>query len=161
MSYAQLGSTGGGGGAVTSVTGVSPITANGVSGVAQVGAVSIGLDNYSNQTATTVNATPNNTMTFALSALPAVYTFDLNYTAFDITDNAGAGFSIFGTIRTDGATAVLIGTPDKIINIEAATPMTASDANLVVSGNNAIFQVTGVAAKTIQWRCIAFITQVS
>jgi len=139
-------STGVGGG----ITTVGNLSAN---------TLTLSLTSYSSQTVTTTDATPNNSMTIALGAVPGVYTFDINVSAFDVTDTAGAGYSLFGTIRTTGAAAVLVGVPDKIINQEAA--MATSNVILTVSGNNAVIQVTGVAAKTIDWKAITFYTFVS
>lgn len=139
-------STGVGGG----ITTVGNLSAN---------TLTLSLTSYSSQTVTTTDATPNNSMTIALGATPGVYTFDINVSAFDITDTAGAGYSLFGTIRTTGAAGVLVGLPDKIINQEAA--MATSNVILTVSGNNAVIQVTGVAGKTIDWKAITFYTFVS
>lgn len=102
---------------------------------------------------TTANSTPTTLSTFALGVTPGVYNFDIQVAGYDITDTAGVGYFISGSVRTTGAAAVLVGTPDKITNEEAST--TACDANLIVSGNNAIVQVTGINAKTINWRSLS------
>jgi hypothetical protein len=102
---------------------------------------------------TTNNNTPTTITTFNLGTTPGVYTFDINIAAFDVTDSLGIGYSIFGTTRTDGTTAVICGTPDKIVNEEAGT--SAADANIVVSGNDVIIQVTGLTGKTINWNSIS------
>jgi len=102
---------------------------------------------------TTNNNTPTTITTFSLGTTPGVYTFDINIAAFDVTDALGIGYSIFGTTRTDGTTAVICGTPDKIVNEEAGT--SAADANIVVSGNDVIIQITGLTGKTINWNSIS------
>lgn len=102
---------------------------------------------------TTSNATPTILTTFALGATPAVYNFDIQVVGYDVTDNLGVGYFISGSVRTTGAAAVLVGTPDKITNEEVGT--TGCDANLTVSGNNAVVQVTGLAAKTIDWKALS------
>lgn len=117
------------------------------------------LDNYYNLTATTNNAVPNVTMTIPLGLTPGVYTLDVNVSAYNITDTAAAGFSLFGTVKTDGVVGTLIGVPDKIINNEVS--MATTDANIVISGNNIVIEVTGIAAKVINWRSITFYTFVS
>jgi hypothetical protein len=101
---------------------------------------------------TTTNATPTAIATFALGATPAVYTFDIQIACLNVTSVNGDGYFISGSIRTDGATATLCGTPDKIINEEVSD---TADANLVVSGNNAVIQATGIAATTHDWRTVA------
>lgn len=111
------------------------------------------LTNRVQGTVTTTDATPTSASTFALGATPGVYNFDIQIVAYDITDTAGAGYFISGSIRTTGAAAVVVGTPDKINNEEAAT--VACDANLTGSGNNAVINVTGIAGKTINWKVLS------
>lgn len=117
------------------------------------------LDNYYNLITTTTNATPDVSMAIPLGSVAGVYTFDINISAYNTTDVSGGGYSLFGTVRTNGTTATLIGLPDKIINNEPS--MSTSDASLIVSGNNAVLQVTGILAKVINWRAIVFYTYVS
>lgn len=92
--------------------------------------------------------------TFALGATPGVYNFDIQIVGFDVTDTEGVGYFISGSVRTTGAAASLVGTPDKIIN-EVVGVTTAADASLIVSGNNAIVQVTGIAGKTFNWKALS------
>lgn len=156
--------TGNTGGAVPPTAGNINIVGSSTSGITFAGnpatsTLTASLNSYSSQTVTTTDATPNSSMTIALGSTPGVYTFDINISAFDTTDIAGAGFSLFGTVRTTGSAGTLVGVPDKIVNQEAA--MSTSDATITVSGNNAVIQVTGVASKTIDWRAITFYTFVS
>lgn len=113
----------------------------------------IQLTNRIQNSTTTANATPTAISTFALGATPGVYTFDINIAGFDTSDTLGLGYSLFGTLRTNGITATLVGTPDKIVNEESAT-VNACDANLIASGNNAVIQVTGLAGKNIDWNSV-------
>lgn len=121
--------------------------------------VDIVLTNRITGTVTTVNATPTIISTFPLGAIPGVYTFDVQIAAYDVTDTAGVGYFIEGSIRTTGAAGVVVGTPDKVINEEA--PTVTCDANLTVSGNNAVITVTGIAGKTINWRVLSIYIFVS
>lgn len=155
--------TGNSGGAV-SPDGSGNINTLGGSGITIVGTplsntLTANLNSYSNLTTTTTNATPDTSMTIALGAVAGVYTFDVNVSAFNATDVAGAGYSIFATVRTDGASATLVGTPDKIVNEETA--MINANADVTVNANTAVISVTGIAAKTIRWRAISFYTFVS
>ena len=111
------------------------------------------LTNRIQNTTTTNNNTPTTITSFSLGTTPGVYTFDVNIAAFDVTDSLGIGYSIFGTERSDGKTAVIWGTPDKIVNEETGT--SAADANIVASGNNVIIQITGITGKTINWNSIS------
>ena len=111
--------------------------------------LTIQLTNLLSGTTTTVGAATGDAITFAIGATPRTVVFDIRIAAFNSSTPAGAGYNLFGTVRTDGVTATLSGTPDKIVNEEAA--LFAADANLIVSGNNTIIQVTGVAGLTINW----------
>jgi hypothetical protein len=134
---------------------VSTNNANGIQtdGSSGGNTLTVELTNRVQGTVTTADATPTTLTTFALGAVPGVYNFDIQIAGYDLTDVAGIGFFISGSVRTTGAAAILVGTPDKIVNDEAAT--VTCDANLIVSGNNAIVQVTGIAAKTIDWRSLS------
>lgn len=101
---------------------------------------------------TTGGAVTLDLITFPMGALATVRTFDIMIVGFNTTTPSGVGYEIFGTVRTTGAAAILVGTPDKVLNEEAAS--ITADANLVVSGNNAVVRVTGAAGQTINWRAI-------
>ncbi len=140
------------------------VTTNNVNGIQTDGSsgsntLTIELTNRIQGTVTTADATPTTLTSFSLGATPGVYTFDIQISGFDTTDTAGCGYFISGSVRTTGAAAVLVGTPDKIVNEEAAT--VACDANLVVSGNNAVVQVTGIVGKSIDWRSLSIYIFVS
>ena len=98
---------------------------------------------------TTSNDTPTNIISFALGAVPGVYTFTGDITAFDSTDGAGASYGLVSGIRTDGATATEIGSQFDTNFEELA--LVDAEVDVAVSGNNAIFTVTGIAATTIDW----------
>lgn len=101
---------------------------------------------------TTVGAVTTDIITIPLGAVAAVTSYDILVAGNNTTDGQGVGYSLFGTVRTNGAAASLQGTVDKISNENAGS--VAADANLVVSGNNAIVRVLGIAAKTINWSAI-------
>lgn len=134
------------------------ISANNVNGI-QTTTITNGSANHYTQltnrisgSVTTTNATPTTIASFSLGATPAVFTFDIQIVSFNMTDVNGDGYFISGTARTDGTTATLCGTPDKIINEEVAD---TADANMVVSGNNVIFQADGIMGKTHHWSVLA------
>jgi len=138
------------------------VTSNNNNGILVAGnpgtsTLTVELTNRITGSVTTSNATPTTLATFSLGATPAVFTFDIEIACFNTTDINGDGYSIFATARTTGAAANLCGTPDKVVNEEVAD---TADANLVVSGNNVIVQVTGIAGKTHNWRVVATYVQV-
>lgn len=101
----------------------------------------------------TVGAVNGDIVTFPLGASAGTFTFDINISAFNSSTPLAAGYKIFGTVRTTGAAATLIGTPDKVVHEEGA--LSAANADLVVSGNSAIIRVLGVAGLTINWGATA------
>jgi hypothetical protein len=137
-------------GGTSSINNTNGVQTDGSSGS---NTLTIQLTNRVPGTVTTADATPTTLSTFALGATPGVYNFDIQIVGYDTTDIAGVGYFISGIVRTTGAAAVIVGTPDKITNEEAATA--TCDANLIVSGNDAIVQVTGIAAKNINWRALS------
>jgi len=107
---------------------------------------------------TTIDATPTTIASLNLGATPAVFVFDIQISSFNATDINGDGYFISGSARTDGVSATLCGTPDKIINEEVSD---SADANMVISGNNVIVQATGIAGKTHRWRTVATYVEVT
>lgn len=94
-----------------------------------------------------VGASTINVITFDLGATAAVYIMDIRMVVFDSGNVEGAGYNIFGTIRTTGAAATLVGTPDKIVNEEGG--LLAGDANMIATGNNFQLQFTIPAGSTV------------
>ncbi len=117
------------------------------------------LTNRLQGTGTTVGATTADLVTFSLGATPATYVIEANFAAFESTTPAGAGYSLFGTVRTTGAAASLVGTPDKINNENTA--LMPSTADIVVSGNDVILRVTGTAALTVNWSTVGYYVMVT
>jgi len=110
------------------------------------------LTNRATGSVTTVGATTSAAITLPLGAVPGVYTFDIVVAGFATAGPGvplGAGFTIVGSIRTTGASAVLI--PTQVPDHFEEGAMAASTALLAVSGNNALVNVTGVAGFTIDW----------
>lgn len=102
-------------------------------------------------TATTTDATPTTITTLALTAA-GTYSIEAKIAAYNTTDGTGAGYKIFTTAVSDGATAIKLGTEDKITNEQSG--MTACDVSVTTSGANVLIQVTGIAGKTINWSCV-------
>lgn len=115
--------------------------------------------NQVNGTTTTIGAVTGDVITFSLGATPGTYQFNVRVAAFDATTPLGAGYELVGAVRTTGAAGTVIGTIDKTINEEGA--LSAGDATIVASGNNAIVRVTGTAGKTIHWKADLTYTFVS
>ncbi|MEN6512258.1 MAG: hypothetical protein ABFD00_10580 [Chloroherpetonaceae bacterium] len=122
--------------------------------------LTVQLTNRAVGTTTTVGAVTAAVITFPLGAIPGVYTFDITiagYASAGIGSPLGCGFTIVGSVRTDGAAATLI--PTQVVDhfeegtLGAAPQVTAA---LAVSGNNALVNVTGktdgAAGFTINWK---------
>jgi len=131
-------------------------TANNNNGIQTVGSgatVTVEITNRLQATGSTVGAVNTDLVTFALGATPGTYTFDISVSGFESTTPAGCGYQLFGTIRTDGVTATLVGPPDRIANEEAA--LTTCQAALLVSGNSAVIRVTGAVGLTVDFGTVA------
>jgi len=115
--------------------------------------LTVQLTNRLQGTGTTVGATTADLVTFSLGATPGAYNFELKIVGYTTTGPAATGFTILGTMRTSGAAATLVGTPDETV-IEDIS-MLASDVDMVASGNNLIIRSTGVAGLTIDWNVVA------
>ena len=115
--------------------------------------LAIFLTNRKVGTGQTVGAVTDDLFTQNLGGTPGVYNFQCYASAFESTTPAGAGFTVFGAVRTDGASATIIVTDDVITDAEAALPDV--DVDIVTSGNDIIFRATGQAGLTIDWKVLA------
>lgn len=131
--------------ASTSVKGVASYNSNDFS----VSSGVVSLKNSVHNTAQTIGAVTADLITVALGATPGVYTFDCRIAGFDSATPSGAGYTIVGSVRTDGASATLL-SGQAVDSFEEATTA-ACAGSLVVSGNNAIFRVLGALGLTINW----------
>lgn len=121
--------------------------------------LTVEITNHLTGSLTTSGAVTSNIITFPLGVTPGTYTFDCDVVAFESTNPAGAGYNIWGTIRTTGAAAIIVGIPDKIVNEDAA--LILSDVSLTVSGNSMILQVSGIAGLNINWESDVTYTKVN
>lgn len=112
------------------------------------GSIGLDVEDTVAGTATTVGATTQNIITVPLGITPGTFQFEARVKAFETTTPAGAGYNLYATFTTDGATATLVG-DQPIFNEDLA--LADADAYFVASGNNAILQVLGVTALTVHW----------
>ena len=137
-------------------------TANNNNGIQDTGSgstVTILLTNRITGTGTTVGAATTTLATFSLGATPGAYNVEAKFIGFNASTPASTGYTVLGTVRTTGAAGALDGVPDET-PIEHVALIT-SDVNLVISGNDLLFQVVGVAGLTINWSVLATYTFVS
>lgn len=136
-------------------TGADPVPADYVSTssiTAQVDAVgaTVGfvVAGHTDDTIQTIGAVTGDIITIPLGAVAGTFRFTAMVKAFDAATPSSAGYSVFGTFRTDGLAATLVGNQDLF---EEDVALTAADAYFIASGNNAVLQVLGVAGLTIDW----------
>jgi len=94
----------------------------------------------------TTDATPTNLLSIALAANSCV-TLSGTLAASDAAFGSGVGGSFNITAYRAAGAAVGLADPVVIVSSDSAATFTA-----VLSGNNLIVQVTGVAATTINWK---------
>lgn len=111
------------------------------------------LSNRRVDTGSVTGAITTDLFTQDLGGVAGTYNFQVFVSGFESTTPAACAYTIFGSIRTTGAAATLIITQDIIADEEAA--LLGADCELVVSGNNAILRVTGVAGLTINFKALA------
>src|SRR6187402_447550 len=121
------------------------ITKGGVVGTGTANEVDIIITNRIAGTVTTTDATPTAIITFPLT-VTGTYAIECRIAGYNTTGTLGAGYSLFGTARFDGANANLVGTPDKITNEEGG--MSAANITMTVSGVNVLINAVGYAAQT-------------
>ena len=115
----------------------------------------IQLTNRISGSATSTGSVTTTLITFPLSATPGTYTFDISIAGFataGVGTPLGAGYTIVGAIRSTGVSAVLL--PSQAVDSFEEGSLSANLASLSVSGNNALVQVSGVAAYTIDWHAV-------
>ena len=119
--------------------------------------LNVQLTNRFTGSGTTIGATTANLFTFALGATPGCFFIRVECTCFDSVTPSGAGYETYTTVRTDGANAHIIGDTDSIVHEDPG--LNNTNALIVISGNNVIFQVTGVVGLTIDWTCVGSFIQ--
>jgi len=138
-------------------------TQNDDNGITTEGAgdtVTILITNRLQNSGTTNGAVNLDLISFSLGATPANYIFEIKIAAFSPLNNVGGGWSLFGTVRTDGATATQIETEDKINNKDAL--IATADVNFATSGNSFVLRVTGSAGITdLNWSAVGLYTRVT
>lgn len=102
---------------------------------------------------TTVGSTTGSMLNFTLEASPSTYFFTCNIAGKCTADGTGLGWFLICPVRTDGSSATVIGNP--IINGNLDSDLAAASIALIASGNNIILQVTGVTAKTINFKTVS------
>lgn len=106
-------------------------------------------------TVTTVGTVTSAIITFAPTVI-GTYAIECRIAAYNTTAALGAGYSIFGTVRFDGANCNLCGTVDKIVNEEG--PMSSANVTMTVSAGNLLINGVGYAAQTINWSAVGLYT---
>ena len=135
----------------------STFSENGISTSGAGDTLTILLNNRLQGTTTTVGAVTSDIITFTLSATPSVYCIEAKVAAFDSATPSGACYKLQIAVRTDGVTSTII--DDDLYPLEDAA-MVNADVTAVVSGNDLIIRVLGVAGLTINWSTQAYFERV-
>lgn len=135
-------------------TGLTPVlgtltAGSGISISNGAGSITISTTSGGSGTGNTVGAVTADIVTVALGGAAKTFTITARVAGFESTGPSSTGYSLMNVVRTNGAAATLVGTTVKDI-IESAA-LAAADADIVVSANNVIVRVTGVAGLTINW----------
>jgi hypothetical protein len=98
---------------------------------------------------TTTNASTVTCLTLPLGLVPGVYSVSGSVAGFIPAAGEGGGYFYQGVFRTDGTTATEIG--GEFTSFQEDPAIAPGFVTVIASGNNAIVQVTGIAATTIDW----------
>lgn len=109
-------------------------------------------------TASVTGVVTGDIITFALGGDAAVYRFHLHIAGRDTSSGDGVGYSLFGSIKTDGATATVIDTAFQDADEDAS--LSAAQMAFIASGNNMILRATGVAGQTISYAAYGYYIKV-
>lgn len=101
-------------------------------------------------TGTTSGAVTTDLITYDLDTTPGTYLLKVDVVGFDSTTPGSMAYRIRSGIRTTGAAGVEINTEST--NVFEEADFTDAKAEIIVSANNAIVRVTGVAGKDISWK---------
>lgn len=136
------------------------IVKGGVVGTGTANEVDVTITNRMSGAVTTTNATPTEIISpFALGGVDATYAFEITAVAINTTDSTGWSAKSFGTLRTDGTDAFVVGSQDNFEDID--TGMETVGIEIIFSGNAFSIEVTGIAGKTIKWVAVATYVKVS
>lgn len=128
------------------------IVNGGVIGTGTANEVDVVLTNRVTGSVTTTDATPTTLVTVSLGAVPGSFYSSGNILAYNTTDGEGATWSFSGAAVTTGAAGTEIGS--ELGDEFKQSTLNTSTFSFAISGNNATILVTGVAGKTINWKCL-------
>lgn len=131
------------------------ITKGGVVGTGTANEVDVIITNRLTGSVQTIGLVTLPIITFTPSVIGS-YTIECRISAYNTTSSLGAGYSLFGTARFDGANSNLCGTVDRIVNEEGA--MSSANATFTVSGADIIISGVGYLAQTINWSAVGLYT---
>lgn len=132
---------------------------NGIYAQASGSTVTYVISNHATGTAATTDATLTTIITLPLGATPGTFFISGNVQAFNASGPASGCYTFTSGYRTDGATAVELGSESHDTFEDAA--LTNSDIFTGVSGGSAILQVQGVAGLNINWNAELVYRQVT
>jgi len=131
------------------------ITKGGVVGTGTANEVDVITTNRLQGSISTVGASTSTIITFTPTVI-GTYSIEFRSAAYNTTTPLGAGYSMFGAVRFDGATSTVCDTFDEIVNEEGA--MSGVDIFVDVSGADIRLRATGYLAQTINWSAVGLYT---
>ena len=144
--------TGDSGGAVfpDSAKNIDILGGTGLTTAGTTNTITINQDGLVLGTGQTVGAVTDDVISFDAGAVAGAYAIQASVVGFDSSTTAGTVYRLNNGVRTTGAATTATGSTDVQINEEAA--LATADADIIVSGNNIIVRVTGVAGLTLEWK---------
>jgi hypothetical protein len=101
---------------------------------------------------TTVGASTITLITVPLGIALASYRFQVEVVGIDTVSGDSVGYTVFGSVKTDGVTASVVETP--YTDVDQDPSLVDATIAFVSSGNNGLLQVTGVVGRTITYKAV-------
>lgn len=101
-------------------------------------------------------------ITFNLGSSLAVYRFEIHISGICTLGFAlgeGVGYTIGGSIKTNGASATVIDVPD--IDADEDILLEGAEMSFIASGNNMVVRATGTAGQTISYNAVGTYVKIS
>ena len=91
-------------------------------------------------------------ITVPLGVARASYRFQVEVVGIDTVSGDSVGYTVFGSVKTDGINGTIIETP--YTDVDEDPSLVTADINLIAVGNNGLLQVTGVVGRNIAYKAL-------
>jgi hypothetical protein len=134
-------------------------SAEGIQTTGATNVVTVELTNRVTASGSTAGAASDDILVASFDASPfsgtaGIYNFNVQVACFDSGNSVGACYHLYGGIRTNGTTPVLLGSDfDGFVHEDSA--ISAASVMADITGNDLVLDVQGVAGFNLEWEVLA------